>query len=62
MPASVVQFQVRMPPALHEKLASLAHDNRESINSFVVRYLAAGVDAREARREPVVIPSPQVKA
>jgi hypothetical protein len=49
MPQTVVLIQVRMPPALHEKLASLAQDNRESLNTVVVRLLTAAAEALEEK-------------
>jgi hypothetical protein len=53
MPQSVVKFHLCMSPALHEKLASLAHDDRVSLNTVVVRYLTAAVEAREAKTEAI---------
>jgi len=39
MPESVVHFVVRMPPDLHEKVASWAKDDKESLNALVVEIL-----------------------
>jgi predicted HicB family RNase H-like nuclease len=39
MPESVAHFQVRMPPVLHEKLASWAKDDKASLNALVVEIL-----------------------
>ena len=33
MPETVVHFQIRMPPILHEQLASWAKEDRESPNA-----------------------------
>ena len=51
MPETVVHFQIRMPPILHEQLASWAKEDRESLNMLVVRILEQAVDRRDA--EPV---------
>ena len=51
MPETVVHFQIRMPPILHEQLASWAKEDRESLNLLVVRILEQAVDRRDA--EPV---------
>ncbi len=39
MPETVVHFQVRMPPVLHERLASWAKDDKASLNALVVEIL-----------------------
>ena len=39
MPESVVHFQIRMPPHLHERLASWAKDGNASLNALVVEIL-----------------------
>ena len=49
MPATVVHFQIRMPPALHEKLANWAVEDRESINNLIVGILER---AEERHRTP----------
>ena len=49
MPATVVHFQIRMPPALHEKLANWAVKDRESINNLIVGILER---AEERHRAP----------
>ena len=51
MPETVVHFQIRMPPILHEQLASWAKEDRESLNLLIVRILEQAVDRRDA--EPV---------
>ena len=53
MPETVVHFQIRMPPALHERLASLAMDQKSSLNALVVSILqeAAKEGASEEQRE-----------
>jgi ribose 1,5-bisphosphokinase PhnN len=37
MPETVVHFQIRMPPALHERLASRAREEKSSLNALVLR-------------------------
>ena len=39
MPESVVHFQIRMPPHLHERLSSWAKDDKASLNALVVEIL-----------------------
>jgi predicted HicB family RNase H-like nuclease len=39
MPETVVHFQIRMPPPLHERLASWAKDDNASLNALVVEIL-----------------------
>ena len=39
MPETVVHFQIRMPPVLHEQLASWAKDDKASLNALVVEIL-----------------------
>ncbi len=51
MPETVVHFQIRMPPALHEQLASWAKEDKASLNMLVVGLLEQAVDRRNA--EPV---------
>jgi predicted HicB family RNase H-like nuclease len=52
MPETVVHFQIRMPPALHERLASWAREEKNSLNALIVSLLnqaAAGRDAETTR-------------
>ena len=51
MPETVVHFQIRMPPILHEQLASWAKEDRESLNMLVVGILEQALDRRKA--EPI---------
>jgi predicted HicB family RNase H-like nuclease len=39
MPESVVHFGLRMPPLLHEGLASWAKDDNASLNTLIVELL-----------------------
>ncbi len=48
MPETVVHFQIRMPPALHEQLASWAKEDKASLNMLVVGLLEQAVDRRNA--------------
>lgn len=47
MPETVVHFQVRMPPWLHERLASMAMDNKMSLNAIVVEILREAAERHE---------------
>lgn len=49
MPETVVHFQIRMPPALHENLASQAREEKTSLNGLVVAILR---EAAERRGQP----------
>lgn len=46
MPETVVHFQVRMPPHLHEILSSRAREERMSLNSLVVLLLKQAVERK----------------
>ena len=61
MPATVVHFQIRMPPALHERLANWAVRDRESINNLIVGILER---AEERHRTPgdALVPGPHMVA
>jgi len=48
MPETVVHFQIRMPPDFHEKLASWAMDDKESLNALVVEILQKAVKDHES--------------
>jgi len=48
MPETVVHFQVRMPPHLHEKLASWAKEDKASLNMLVVGILEKAMTNRSA--------------
>ncbi|WP_044252145.1 toxin-antitoxin system HicB family antitoxin [Isosphaera pallida] len=43
MPETVVHFQIRMPPALHERLASRAREQKASLNALIVGILEQAV-------------------
>ena len=44
MPESVVHFQIRMPPDIHERLASWAKEDKASLNMLVVGILEQAID------------------
>ncbi|QDV35330.1 toxin-antitoxin system HicB family antitoxin [Tautonia plasticadhaerens] len=44
MPETVVHFQIRMPPYLHEELASRAKEQKASLNAMVVEILREAVE------------------
>ena len=48
MPETVVHFQIRMPPYLHEQLASWAKDDKASLNALVVELLQIAVQDQES--------------
>ncbi|WP_020466166.1 toxin-antitoxin system HicB family antitoxin [Singulisphaera acidiphila] len=48
MPETVVHFQVRMPPALHEQLASWAKEDKASLNALIVSILKNDAEQRES--------------
>jgi predicted HicB family RNase H-like nuclease len=50
MPLTVVHFQIRIPPALHERLASLAIEREQSLNALVVEALRAAVETRKVEQ------------
>ena len=60
MPTTVVHFQIRMPPDLHEKLANWAVRDRESINNLIVGILERAEEGHRApsdgsaTRQPIV--------
>ena len=47
MPETVVHFQIRMPPYLHEQLASWAKDDKASLNALVVEILKRALEDQE---------------
>ena len=51
MPESVVHFQIRMPPPLHERLASWAKDDNASLNALVVEILQKALTDHESAEE-----------
>ena len=44
MPETVVHFQIRMPPDMHERLASWAKADKASLNQLIVDILEKAVD------------------
>ncbi len=49
MPETVVHFQIRMPPALHEQLASWAKDDKASLNALIVGILEKAIEEHQSR-------------
>lgn len=47
MPETVVHFQIRMPPALHEQLASWAKEDKQSLNALIVGLLEEAIEEHE---------------
>ncbi len=52
MPETVVHFQVRMAPGLHELLAQRAKEERQSLNALVVGLLNQAVSAHASGSKP----------
>lgn len=48
MPETVVHFQIRMPPLMHERLASRAREEKSSLNALIVSLLTEAVDEKHA--------------
>ncbi|HWE38958.1 MAG TPA: toxin-antitoxin system HicB family antitoxin [Isosphaeraceae bacterium] len=44
MPETVVHFQIRMPPSLHEHLASWAKEDKASLNALIVGILEKAIE------------------
>lgn len=44
MPETVVHFQIRMPPKIHETLASWAKEDKASLNGLIVGLLERAID------------------
>ena len=51
MPETVVHFQIRMRPDIHERLASWAKDDKASLNALVVEILQNAMKAHEAENK-----------
>lgn len=49
MPETVVHFQIRMPPALHEQLASWAKEDKASLNALIVGLLEKAVEQHDSK-------------
>ncbi len=49
MPETVVHFQIRMPPALHEQLASWAKEDKASLNALIVGLLEKAIEQHDAK-------------
>ena len=59
MPETVVHFQIRMPPSLHENLASRARLEKASLNALIVSILQREEErsGRDATADPPGDPS-----
>ena len=58
MPETVVHFQIRMPPVLHEQLASWAKEDKASLNALIVGILEKAIEQHEAKAAPRNEPRP----
>lgn len=52
MPETVVHFQIRMPPALHEQLASWAKEDKASLNALIVGILEKAIEQHDSKAPP----------
>ncbi len=52
MPETVVHFQIRMPPSLHEQLASWAKEDKASLNALIVGLLEKAAEGHSAKNPP----------
>ena len=52
MPETVVHFQIRMPPVLHEQLASWAKDDKASLNALIVGILERAIEHHDSKPAP----------
>jgi predicted HicB family RNase H-like nuclease len=50
MPETVVHFQVRMPPVVHERMASRAQAEKRSLNAVIVAILNEAIAKREGAK------------
>lgn len=49
MPETVVHFQIRMPPTLHEQLASWAKEDKASLNALIVGLLEKAIEQHASK-------------
>jgi predicted HicB family RNase H-like nuclease len=49
MPETVVHFQIRMPPVLHEQLHTWARDDNKSLNALIVGLLEDAAEKRAGK-------------
>jgi len=49
MPETVVHFQIRMPPVLHEQLASWAKEDKASLNALIVGILERAIETHDGK-------------
>ncbi len=62
MPETVVHFQIRMPPHIHESLASWAKDDKASLNALIVGLLEKALDEHVKIDAEPTKPAPSDKA
>jgi predicted HicB family RNase H-like nuclease len=53
MPETVVHFQIRMPPSLHEKLSTWAKEDKASLNALVVDALQKALRSHDAESKSI---------
>jgi len=59
MPETVVHFQIRMAPGLHERLASRAKQEKASLNALVVGLLEQAIERHKSETETANGPTHQ---
>ncbi len=62
MPETVVHFQIRMPPHIHESLASWAKDDKASLNALIVGLLEKALDEHTKTDSDQPQPAPSEKS
>ncbi|MGO9598157.1 MAG: toxin-antitoxin system HicB family antitoxin [Isosphaeraceae bacterium] len=48
MPETVVHFQIRVPPNIHERLASWAKEDKASLNMLIVGLLEKALERHKS--------------
>jgi predicted HicB family RNase H-like nuclease len=61
MAETVVHFQLRMPPSLHEQLASQARGQKISLNALVVGLLRGAVEEKGAQQGQVGVTAATIR-
>ncbi|MBV8488058.1 MAG: toxin-antitoxin system HicB family antitoxin [Planctomycetaceae bacterium] len=54
MPETVVHFQIRVPPNIHERLASWAKQDKASLNMLIVGLLEKALERRKSENPSAV--------
>ena len=62
MPETVVHFQIRMPPKIHESLASWAKADKASLNALIVGLLEKALDDHSVPEDSKDTQKPDIKS